>query len=397
MAPVVVALVILAGHPQTAFVGLVFALLWSLVVGYCCHEVITPRKRVFASLRPLLMVVASLMGGAALAAGQIFPALALSREGVRAGGLTFDEATSFSLPTEEILSGLLPTYMHLPSSTEFTAYVGIVGITLAILGVVKHWRQVRIRLLLIIAISAIILALGPSTPAFGWAHASIPGMDLFRVPARWLLLFVLSVSLLAAYGVDAISAGENSRRHQLRLAVAWIAGVVLLAVMALGLALTQPELPDGVAWTWAMVAVIAVCFVAGSVTRPRPVFAWTAAVLVVVELVVASGPSDVRAAIPVDAYDIRGRVLPQLVNPQRAGRVLSIANPSFEINDADRAVLAEAWRDRGKAGYGPRPERGAGDDSAWRKGIGGADCVSSGYSASAGNDAGHCVARRGRR
>ena len=40
---------------------------------------------------------------------------------------------------------------------------------------------------------------------------SLPGFDLFRVPARWLALFALGASLLAALGVEWLIKEAHSR------------------------------------------------------------------------------------------------------------------------------------------------------------------------------------------
>ena len=348
VAPLIVALMIFAGHPQTAYVAIVFCLAWALMAGARQSGFITtPRGRVPGVLGGLAMWLTSAFGGGLLAAVQVLPALVLSREGIRAGGLTFEEAVSFSLPTEEALAGLLPTFLHLPSSTEFVAYVGIVGVVLAVLGAVKDRREPRVWLLVTVAITVILLALGPATPIFGWAYRAIPGFDFFRVPARWLLLLVLVLALLAAYGVEVLNK-RNARpwRESVPLVGAWLAVLVVLGGMALGLALSQPPLAEGLAWTWAVVAAVAIVGVGAATLFRRPAFAWIASVFVLAELVAATGPSAIRHAIPVDAYESGGHVLRRLTETSGSGRLLSIADPSFEINDPDRADLAKAWYDR---------------------------------------------------
>ncbi len=344
-APVIVALMILAGHPQTAYVGLTFGLAWALVAGLRRGGGASPRAR--GALAGLSLWLIGAVGGAGLAAAQILPSLDLSREGIRAGGLTFQEAVSFSLPTGEALPGLLPTFLHLPSSTEFVASVGIVGVTLAALGAVHRWRDPRVVLLVLAAFVAILLALGPATPLFGLAHRVVPGVALFRVPARWLLVAVFALALLAAYGAEALQAASGRPwRERLRWLGVWVVVLAGLGGLSLGVAVAEPPLRDGLAWTWGLVAAIAIGFVAVAVLAPRRLFAWVAPLFVIAELAAAVGPAAIREAIPIDAYEARGQALPRLHEIAGSGRVLSIADPSYEINDPDRAALASAWFDQ---------------------------------------------------
>ena len=347
VAPLIVALMILAGHPQTAYVGLTFGLAWALVVGFRQVRGTSARWRAHGALTGLSLWLVGAVGGAGLAAAQILPALDLSREGIRSGGLMFHEAVSFSLPTGEALPGLLPTFLHLPSSTEFVAYVGVVGVMLAALGAVHRWREPRVVFLVLAALVAILLALGPATPLFGLAHRIVPGVALFRVPARWLLVAVFALALLAAYGTEALAtASGRPRRERLQRLGVWLAALAGLGGLSLGVAIAEPPLRDGLAWTWGLVAAIALVFVTLAMLAPCPAYAWMAPLIVIAELAAAAGPAAIREAIPIDAYEARGQALPRLNEISGAGRVLSMADPSYEINDPDRATLASAWFDQ---------------------------------------------------
>ena len=346
-APLIVALMMLAGHPQTAYVGLTFGLAWALVAGLRRGGNTSARQRAHGALTGLSLWLIGGIGGAGLAAAQILPALDLSREGIRSGGLMFHEAVSFSLPTGEALPGLLPTFLHLPSSTEFVAYVGVVGVALAALGAVHRWREPRVALLVLAALVAILLALGPATPLFGLAHRVVPGVALFRVPARWLLVAVFALALLAAYGTEALTAAaDRPRRERLQRLGAWLVVLAGLGGLSLGVAIAEPPLRDGLAWTWGLVAAIAVVFVTLAVLAPRRAYAWLAPLFLIAELAAAAGPAAIREAIPIDAYEAKGQALPRLNEIAGAGRVISMADPSYEINDPDRAALASAWFDQ---------------------------------------------------
>jgi len=146
----IVALMLLAGHTQTTFVNLVGVGIW--VLALAAHEFwharsqsLPARTRWFHAFQPLLVLAGATILGVLLCAPQLLPTLELSRLGLRSGGLTFQEATSFSLQPLHLPWTLLPTYglvnleaaFATPAYTEFAAWIGISGLLLAAIGA---WR-----------------------------------------------------------------------------------------------------------------------------------------------------------------------------------------------------------------------------------------------------------------
>lgn len=366
--PLILALMLLAGHPQEAYIVLVFALFYTLVVGAHCRAAGSaiasqtsesarrapdwlrrrrPALWLRGGLTGLAVWLAALVGGLLLAAVQLLPTLELSRQSIRSNGLSVGEAASFSLPPDEALLGLLPPFLQLPSSTEFLGYAGIAGLSLAALGVVTRFREPRVWLFAIVTVLAVVVAFGPATPAFGLAHRFLPGFALFRVPPRWMLLSVFGVAMLAAYGTEALAArSAGSWRALLTPLARWVALLGLLAAGALALLTAQPPLPEGVGLAWAVAAALALSLLAVAFSARRPAWRWLAVVVVAAELTAASWPAPIRAAIPDAAYAPAGSVLPAILAQTGQGRLLSLADSSFEVNDRDRAVLASRWLNR---------------------------------------------------
>jgi hypothetical protein len=175
--------------------------------------------------------------GLLLAAGQLLPTLELSDLSVRSGGLSYREAVAFSLKPALVFKAYLPPLLWEPPFSEYVAYIGLVGLGLALLGawtIVRRWRRARsdgaplphgtrrATVLLIIAILGPLLAFGVYNPAYYLLYKLIPGFGLFRVPARWLLLYGFGASFLAAIGLQSLAL---SRR--------WKWAVVLLLVIEL--------------------------------------------------------------------------------------------------------------------------------------------------------------------
>ncbi len=342
--PVIVALTLLAGHPQAAYIALVFAFVYALVTAAARR---TPGRWSWprAIALGLAAWVAALVGGVLLSAAQLLPTLELSHQSIRAHALTIGDAASFSLPMDQALLGLLPPFLVVPTSTEFLGYVGTAGIALATLGLISRYREPRAWLFAVVAALAVLLAAGPATPLFGAAHRVVPGFDLFRVPPRWMLLSLLGGALLAGYGAEALASVRGWSSVWAALA-RWLGALGVLVALGLGFALTQPDLPGGVGLAWLLAGVLGLVVLTLAFVADDRRLRWVAPVVVAAELVTAGWTSAVRVAIPDVPYQELGAVLPGIRANTGGARVLSLTDVSFEINQPDRAVLATRWREQ---------------------------------------------------
>src|SRR5436305_5911461 len=89
-------------------------------------------------------------------------------------------------------------------------FVGVTAIVLA--GAALFAR--RRRALVMAAATAAVLVLGFTGPLHHLLY-HLPGYDRFRVSARWLGLLPVFLLPLAAFGVDALRAGERRSRFAL--------------------------------------------------------------------------------------------------------------------------------------------------------------------------------------
>ena len=197
----VVALMLLAGHTQTVYIVLFGLGLW------CLWPAVQRQWR--ETLARLIVYAAGVVLGTLLSAPQLLPTLELSGLGLRTGGLNYLDATSFSLKPLQLPWTLLPTYGLLsmqsvfdtPAYTEFIAYIGAVGLVLAVLGAWKGRGRAR-AFGLVLVVTGLALGLGRWNPLYFALHASVPGFDLFRVPARWMLLYTYGAAVLAGLGTQ---------------------------------------------------------------------------------------------------------------------------------------------------------------------------------------------------
>ncbi len=252
------ALQFFTGHTQTVFIT---------SVGLGIYALCDRRARAL----PTLAAAAAL--ALLLAAPQLIPTIEMTEVSNRRGGLNPNQATAFSLSPFVLGRGLLPSYDRLIFG-EYVAYIGVIGLGLALLGALERaspsivppagprWaRPLPPRWTWsILALTGLLFAFGLYNPLY-WALASLPGFNLFRVPARWLALFALGTAMLAALGLERCLNGERPRVPVL------ISIVAVVSALALGSAftlrspdLTPVSLPEPVTiagWAVALVTLIA--------------------------------------------------------------------------------------------------------------------------------------------
>ena len=140
-----------------------------------------------------------LAGG--IAAAQLLPSVELTAYSIRATGMSFGEAASFSLPPRELFVGLLPAFgLAAPTSNEYLGWIGFSGLALMLFAVLFRVRRPAVLFFFVLALVSFMLALGDHFPVYEYAFR-LPGVRLFRVPARWLMLTTLSDAMLAGAGL----------------------------------------------------------------------------------------------------------------------------------------------------------------------------------------------------
>jgi hypothetical protein len=90
-----------------------------------------------------------------------------------------------------------------PGYTEYVAYVGAVGLALAVIGAWRGRGPARIFGLIFVGLG-LFLALGRWNPIYFLLYQVVPGFDLFRAPARWMMLYTLGAAVLAGVGLAAL-------------------------------------------------------------------------------------------------------------------------------------------------------------------------------------------------
>ena len=159
--------------------------------------------------RPLAAAVVGVLLAAGVAAFQILETMRAARRSVR-HALSYETFVEGSFtPRLELLSFVAPFYAH--EVVDVTAYVASLAVCLAAAGA---WfglrrrggrRDARVIFWLAVALVAWLLMLGEGTPLYRLVY-HVPVINRFRVPARHSFEWTFAVSVLAAYGWDALLA-----------------------------------------------------------------------------------------------------------------------------------------------------------------------------------------------
>ncbi len=173
--------------------------------------------------------------GAGIAAAQVLPTSELVGYSVRHES-SQEFFTSYSLPLESLSQMFLPYHQGEPAETngEFWFYFGIAPLLLALLApFLRRSRQTIF--FACFALIALSLALGGHNPFYAWLYG-LPVFGLFRVPARYLFVFIFATTLMSAIALDELARTRVLNRRTIVLGAGFALGV--LAVIAL--AYTQP-------------------------------------------------------------------------------------------------------------------------------------------------------------
>ncbi|MCI0721169.1 MAG: YfhO family protein [Acidobacteria bacterium] len=212
--------------------------------------------------KALLQFGCSAVAGMLLASVQILPTWELIQHSGRRGGVTFAEASSWSLQPITLLQFLFARVIEqnfrLADATFWaqglftdrepyliSIYFGIFPLLLTLVGVILSRRRSLTSVLLLIAVITSLLALGKYTPLYAWLFDLCPLLRYGRYPVKCLLAANLCMCLLVGFGWDRIADMREamqqrpaSRNAGVRLFVACVI-LFWLALVALSFGVVQ--------------------------------------------------------------------------------------------------------------------------------------------------------------
>ncbi len=183
---------------------------------------------------PICGFILLILTAFALSAVQILPSIELTRLSVRAAASGYHQATQYSWEPHFILTVLFPFIWGNPANNtlgtsdffwEFYAYSGIIPLLLTLF-LIKYRRDRLVIIFSSMACLAIILALGRYSPLF--FLYKLPFAGLFRAPARFLFLYVLSISMLTGIGLDEMIQRKKTRDHRAKFPLTLAISILIL-------------------------------------------------------------------------------------------------------------------------------------------------------------------------
>ncbi len=357
-----VGLLLLAGHAQTAWYGLLGAGAYALWRVLWADRGATRRARA----RGLALAGLGVALGAGVAAVQLVPTTEYLRQSDRSGGLDYAALTNLSYHPARLLTLLMPHFFGTPADGsvftegiffEDAAYLGVIPLIAAGAAFVA-WLSSRnappdpalvtVPFWAALALAGLFLAAGKHNPVFRPFYDHVPTFDAFREPVRWLILTHLGLTLLA--GIGAAHWGRGPRVvFWSRLAAAGGVGMALMALGARAFAdLALPELD-----TMALAAAAFGGWIAAAalLTLVQPLdqaatarsTLWRVAVLLVVTLDLAGFAAGLNPTVPSSFFDRR-----EVAGPP--GRVYWFDDYQYDVTfgtDEDEAPPVEGFFDVG--------------------------------------------------
>ena len=287
-----IGLMLLAGHLQIAFYGLLAASLWAVGLSFAAMK----RAGIGRTGAGLALCAAALIPGGMLAAPQVLPALELSRVSHRAGSPTaagYAAYTEYALNPSHLVTLALPNFYgndYAPrnqfwgyyrknlgggaatigirhNAAEIACYVGILPVLLALFGLVRGLQKQRFdgRILFFGLLAALALLMALGTPVDALFYFGVPGFGQSGSPGRVLVLWAFAAAALAAFGLDSLLKNPAiGREKQIAagIAVLVFAGSLSVAARQFGVSvpgIILPTLGDvfaNVAQDWARIALM---------------------------------------------------------------------------------------------------------------------------------------------
>lgn len=253
-----VALSLLAGHLQFTFYAVLAFVLYATGSSMQGGRMAGRWSFVKRGLGGLLRAGEAVVFGLALSLATMLPVMEMSRMNFRGADTSYTASIALRLPPQNLFMLVQPNLFGNPRDyaeldaqgrpadghpywgpfdfIEYTAYLGIPGLMLALIGaLMPGWRWDADRaMMVILAVLGLAMALG--TPICALFYYGLPGYKQFHATARALCLFSFGGAALAGFGVDALRARIGVwKKRVAALAVGTVLACGVVAFPGMGL------------------------------------------------------------------------------------------------------------------------------------------------------------------
>lgn len=275
----VVALQFAGGHAQISFLSLILIAMYvfySLVFDHSPAPTSSAVANHGRQFERVMAWVGAMLIGCLIASPQLIASWQLSQFSNRAGGLEYSFFTSFSFHPLFIATYIMPFLRGNPypnGSVEVLGYLGLLPLSLAALGIWSNPRKIKVFFLFLILLG-FFMAFGRWNPIYPYLQR-IPIINLFRVPARFLLWTTVGLVGLSVLGLEVALA----KRVHLVGRWGWLgAGAILVGVIVMAaLVLTRGSADELVAlWRWLPLGLAVVVVLLWITLNRLPRWVWIA-------------------------------------------------------------------------------------------------------------------------
>ncbi len=174
---------------------------------------------------------------------QVLPAHEYGKLAVRWAGapepLTWKEVVPYTVHRRYSLNlfaifGLIIPGIH----AEVDPYIGFIILSLAGLGVAVWWSDIRVRILLAVALTGLAVSLGHQDVFHGFLYTVLPLLEKARAPAMAAVVFDFGAAILAAYGFDGLVAHRESAWPR-RIGIWAVSAGALMMAFLLGVMISK--------------------------------------------------------------------------------------------------------------------------------------------------------------
>jgi hypothetical protein len=179
--------------------------------------------------KPLAVAGGAVILAAGLASFQLFESWAVKTLSIRnvLDAERFNDLT-YS-PTHALRAFLAPIYRRIESTPFVAPGAAVLALLGAIAALSKRVSDRHLLFWLIVAIASGMLMMGSYTPLYGLLYY-IPIVNSFRGPSRHSFEWTFALSVLAAYGWDALTSYVRPKREDVRLNAALITSIATIII-----------------------------------------------------------------------------------------------------------------------------------------------------------------------